>query len=109
MESAVQEIDAGGAAPRRQSRRPAGRRDGRRIPTRRRSARSRPATLPKAWIGPDGRPTAEALDRPFPKFTRPENILIVVAGGTAGKFSAAVGGWASGGLGSKAVTRVIEE
>lgn len=64
--------------------------------------------LPKDWLGPDGRPTAEALDRPFPKFSRPENILIVVAGGTAGKFSAAVGGWASGGLGSKAVTRVIE-
>ena len=64
--------------------------------------------LPREWLGPDGRPTAEALDRPFPKFARPENILIVVAGGTAGKFSAAVGGWASGGLGSKAVTRVIE-
>ncbi len=64
--------------------------------------------LPKAWLGADGRPTAEALDRPFPKFSRPENILIVVAGGTAGKFSAVVGGWASGGLGSKAVTRVIE-
>ena len=64
--------------------------------------------LPKDWLGPDGQPTPEALDRPFPKFSRPENILIMVAGGTAGKFSAAVGGWASGGLGSKAVTRVIE-
>ena len=64
--------------------------------------------LPKDWLGPDGRPTPEALDRPFPKFSRAENILIMVAGGTAGKFSAAVGGWASGGLGSKAVTRVIE-
>ncbi len=63
--------------------------------------------LPKDWLGPDGRPTPEALDRPFPKFARPENVLILVAGGTAGKFSAAVGGWASG-LGSKAVTRVIE-
>ena len=64
--------------------------------------------LPKDWLGPDGRPTAEALDRPFPKFSHPENILIVVAGGTAGKFSAVVGGWASGGLGSKAVTRAID-
>ena len=64
--------------------------------------------LPKDWLGPDGRPTAEALDRPFPKFSSPENVLIVVAGGTAGKFSAVVGGWASGGLGSKAVTRVVE-
>ena len=64
--------------------------------------------LPKDWLGPEGQPTAEALDRPFPKFSHPENILIVVAGGTAGKFSAVVGGWASGGLGSKAVTRVVE-
>ena len=64
--------------------------------------------LPKEWLGADGRPTPAALDRPFPKFSRPENVLIVVAGGTAGKFSAAVGGWASGGLGSQAVTRVIE-
>ena len=64
--------------------------------------------LPKDWLGPDGRPTSEALDRPFPKFSRAENILIMVAGGTAGKFAAAVGGWASGGLGSKAVTRLIQ-
>ena len=64
--------------------------------------------LPKDWVGPDGRPTAAALDRPFPKFASADHILIAVAGGTAGKFSAAVGGWASGGLGSKAVTRVIE-
>ena len=64
--------------------------------------------LPKDWLGPDGRPTAEALDRPFPKFASADNILIAVAGGTAGKFSAAVGGWASGGLGSKAVTRLID-
>ena len=63
--------------------------------------------LPKAWRGPDGHPTAEALSRPFPKFSRPEDILIVVAGGTAGKFSAVVGGWASGGAGSTAVTREI--
>ncbi len=63
--------------------------------------------LPKAWLGPDGQPTTEALSRPFPKFSRPEDILIVVAGGTAGKFSAVVGGWASGGAGSTAVTREI--
>ena len=64
--------------------------------------------LPKDWLGPDRRPTAEALDRPFPKFSSPDNILVMVAGGTAGKFSAVVGGWASGGLGSKAVTRVVQ-
>ena len=48
-----------------------------------------------------GRPTPAALDRPFPKFASPEHILIMVAGGTAGKFSAAVGGWATGGSGSE--------
>ena len=63
--------------------------------------------VPRDWLGPDGRPTDEALDRPFPKFAHPNGILVVVAGGTAGKFSAVVGGWASGGLSSKAVTRAI--
>jgi len=64
--------------------------------------------VPRDWLDSDGNPTPDALDRPFPKFARAESILIVVAGGTAGKFSAAVGGWASGGLNSKAVTRVIQ-
>lgn len=65
--------------------------------------------LPKAWLDSNGLPTSEALDYPFPKFSRDEDILIMVAGGTAGKFSAAVGGWATGGLGSKAVTRRVLE
>ena len=63
--------------------------------------------LPAGWLGPDGRPTDDALTRPFPKFRSADEILIVVAGGTAGKFSAIVGGWASGATGSMAVTRVI--
>ena len=67
-----------------------------------------PRALPGDWLDASGRPTPAALDRPFPKFASPEHILIMVAGGTAGKFSAAVGGWATGGSGSKAVTRVIE-
>ena len=66
-----------------------------------------PRVLPKAWLGADGHPTEEALSHPFPKFSRPEDILITVAGGTAGKFSAIVGGWATGGAGSQAVTRPI--
>jgi hypothetical protein len=33
--------------------------------------------------------------------------LIVHAGGTAGLFSAVIGGWASGDLGSTPVTRII--
>ena len=63
--------------------------------------------LPPEYLGPDGRPTAEALDTPLPKFRRDDDILIVVAGGTAGKFSAMLGGWASGATGSTAVTREI--
>jgi hypothetical protein len=44
-----------------------------------------------------------------PKFRRDEDILIVVAGGRAGKFSAVLGGWVGGTLGSVAVTRVIAD
>ena len=68
----------------------------------------RPQALPRDWLDAQGQPTAAALDQPLPKFARPENILIMVAGGTAGKFSAAVGGWASGEQGSLAVTRPVE-
>ncbi len=66
--------------------------------------------VPKDWKDEAGQVREDALDRTLPKFSSPEDILIMVAGGTAGKFSAAVGGWASGGLGlsSKAVTRVIQ-
>ena len=69
----------------------------------------RPQALPRDWLDESGQPTAAALDRTLPKFLAPENILIMVAGGTAGKFSAAVGGWASGQQGSKAVTRLIDQ
>ena len=60
--------------------------------------------VPKELLGQDGRPTAEALDTRFPKFRHDEDILIIVGGGTAGKFSAVLGGWASGAAGSTAVT-----
>ena len=63
--------------------------------------------LPQEFIGLDGRPTTVALETPLSKFSREDNILIVVAGGTAGKFSAVLGGWASGTTGSTAVTREI--
>jgi hypothetical protein len=42
-----------------------------------------------------------------PKF-RPGGLLIVHAGGTAGLFSAIIGGWVSGTAGSQPVTRAIE-
>ncbi len=42
----------------------------------------------------------------LPKF-RPGGLLIVHAGGGAGLFSAIIGGWANGAVGSQPVTRVI--
>ena len=43
----------------------------------------------------------------IPKF-RPGGLLIVHAGGTAGLFSAIIGGWVSGPAGSQPVTRPID-
>jgi hypothetical protein len=44
----------------------------------------------------------------LPKF-RPGGLLIVHAGGTAGLFSAVIGGWVSGAMGSEPVTREIRQ
>ncbi len=44
----------------------------------------------------------------YRKFARPEQIRLVVAGGTAGKFSAVIGSWATGPRGSQVVTYPIE-
>ena len=41
-------------------------------------------------------PTPEQLEQRIPKFRKPENINIIVAGGEAGKFSAVFAGWVSG-------------
>lgn len=54
-------------------------------------------------------PAPEQLEQRVPKFRKPENINIVVAGGEAGKFSSAFGGWFSGPMGSVSVSRKIEE
>jgi hypothetical protein len=43
------------------------------------------------------------------KFTEPSAIKLVVAGGTAGKFSAVIGSWAAGARGSQMVTYPIAE
>ena len=45
---------------------------------------------------------------PLPKF-RPGGLLVAHAGGTAGMFSAVVGGWVSGATGSEPVTVRVEE
>ncbi|HZO82845.1 MAG TPA: redoxin domain-containing protein [Candidatus Binataceae bacterium] len=54
-------------------------------------------------------PSAAQLAQRIPKFRKPENINIVVAGGEAGKFSSVFGGWFSGPMGSLSVSRKIEE
>jgi hypothetical protein len=55
----------------------------------------------------EGMPAAVAGGE-VPKF-RPGGLLIVHAGGTAGLFSAIIGGWVSGATGSEPVTREVRE
>lgn len=45
-------------------------------------------------------------DATLPKF-RPDGILLVHAGGGAGLFSAMIGGWANGAIGSQPVTQLV--
>jgi len=52
--------------------------------------------------------TAPDPDALIPKFPSPEEIHIVVAGGTAGRFSVAIPGWLGTRNGSRPVTRAIE-
>jgi hypothetical protein len=47
-------------------------------------------------------------ERCYQKFRSPESLHIVVAGGTAGKFSAVIGSWATGPMGSQMVTYPVE-
>jgi hypothetical protein len=53
----------------------------------------------------EGMPASMAAAE-VPKF-RDGGLLIVHAGGTAGLFSAIIGGWASGAVGSQPVTREV--
>jgi len=48
------------------------------------------------------------LDELIPKFPSPEEIHILVAGGTAGRFSVAIPGWLGTKNGSRPVTRAVE-
>lgn len=50
---------------------------------------------------------AHEPDERVPKFPSPEEIMLVVAGGTAGRFSVAIPGWLGGKHGSVPVTRPI--
>lgn len=47
-------------------------------------------------------------ERCYQKFRSPESLHIVVTGGTAGKFSAVIGSWATGPTGSQMVTYAVE-
>ena len=66
--------------------------------------------------GPDGAESGRLKDlrastRPedlVPKFPSAAEIMVVVAGGTAGRFSAVIPGWMGGEMGSSPVTRPIE-
>jgi len=49
-------------------------------------------------------PTDDTL---YPKFPAPDSLLIIVAGGTAGRFSAAVPGLARGDSGSRITIKEI--
>ncbi len=49
-----------------------------------------------------------APDTLVPKFPSPEDLHVVVAGGTAGRFSVAIPGWLGTRNGSRPVTRAIE-
>ena len=44
----------------------------------------------------------------IPKFPSPQEIHVVVAGGTAGRFSMAIPGWLGTRNGSQPVTRAVE-
>ncbi len=64
--------------------------------------------IPAKHFGPDG-PPPDKLDTLVPKFIRPDDIHIVVAGSPAGMFSAMFEGWASGPRGSEPISRKIGE
>ena len=53
--------------------------------------------------------TEPAADQPIPKFPSPEELHVVVAGGTAGRFSMAIPGWLGTRNGSRPVTVPIRD
>jgi hypothetical protein len=58
-------------------------------------------------VGPVG-PASGSGDTGIPKFT-PDGLLIVHAGGSAGLFSAVIGGWVRGAIGSIPVTMEVKQ
>jgi peroxiredoxin len=64
--------------------------------------------IPPKLLGVTGDVSAEMRAMPLAKFRSDDQLTIVVAGGEAGMFSAIIGGWVSGEMGSQMVTRKIE-
>jgi hypothetical protein len=64
--------------------------------------------IPPQVLGLTGEIPPAMLDFPIPKFRGDDQLTIVVAGSDAGMFSAIIGGWVSGEMGSQMVTRKIE-
>ena len=52
--------------------------------------------------------TSPASDAMIPKFPSPDEIHVVVAGGTAGRLSMAIPGWLGTRNGSRPITRIVE-
>jgi hypothetical protein len=63
--------------------------------------------IPPKLLGFAGEIPAAMLDMPLRKFRGDEQPTIVVAGSDAGMFSAIIGGWVAGEMGSQMVTRKI--
>jgi peroxiredoxin len=64
--------------------------------------------LPLKALGITGEVPAAMLDMPLAKFRTDDQLTLVVAGGDAGMFSAIIGGWVAGEMGSQMVTRKID-
>jgi hypothetical protein len=63
--------------------------------------------IPLKVFGISGEPPAAMLDMPLAKFRTDDQLTIVVAGSDAGMFSAIIGGWVAGDMGSQMTTRKI--
>jgi hypothetical protein len=66
-----------------------------------------PSGVTDALGGAVGDGGADPAEIRIPKFV-PDGLLIVHAGGSAGLFSAVIGGWARGSIGSSPVTREVK-
>jgi len=63
--------------------------------------------MPPQLLGLTGDVPEAMLGMPLPKFRTDDQLTIVVAGSNAGMFSAIIGGWVAGEIGSQMVTRKV--